>query len=443
MSNLYALQFDGGNYVNVGTLGTFGANHGNPFKIEFYVKTTQSNAAFLFGLYGGTVNDQVFYAKINHAISGDLRFTLRDTSMYRLYGNTGNIGLNDGFWHKIEIEVTTSTNTIVVKLDGDSKAISYDYQQNLSDFGNLTEDMFLASYNHLSSQPGLIGKLDEVKIIENYGEVDEAVVGYWRFEEGAGLTTADESGNGNTGSLEDSPIWTDDTPSLGGEDLIKVINEALNISEPINKFMQLSRVKTESLNITEVKNKNQNKFRTITETLNINELVNITRGRFKVITENLNISELKNKTQFKFKIVTENLQINELISKSKQIFKIISEKINLSEKFTKISIREIIKIITENLNIVETKHRSLDFIRIITERLNLGEKIKRSGFNFIRIINEKIQISENIGAILSHIVEVLRKNSLITLNLAKNSLITINKSFKSLITTIISRKSKI
>ena len=37
---------------------------------------------------------------------------------------------------------------------------------------------------------------------------DSGLVGYWTFEEGSGSTTQDVSGNGNTGTLTNSPTWT-------------------------------------------------------------------------------------------------------------------------------------------------------------------------------------------------------------------------------------------
>jgi hypothetical protein len=37
--------------------------------------------------------------------------------------------------------------------------------------------------------------------------------GLWRFEEGSGTTTADGSGNGNTGTLTNGPTWSTDVPS--------------------------------------------------------------------------------------------------------------------------------------------------------------------------------------------------------------------------------------
>src|SRR5262249_18136306 len=34
------------------------------------------------------------------------------------------------------------------------------------------------------------------------------VVAYWKFDEGSGTTVADSSGNGNTGTLVNGPVWT-------------------------------------------------------------------------------------------------------------------------------------------------------------------------------------------------------------------------------------------
>jgi hypothetical protein len=34
------------------------------------------------------------------------------------------------------------------------------------------------------------------------------LVAYWKFDEGTGTTTADSSGNGNTGILTNGPLWT-------------------------------------------------------------------------------------------------------------------------------------------------------------------------------------------------------------------------------------------
>jgi hypothetical protein len=38
---------------------------------------------------------------------------------------------------------------------------------------------------------------------------ENGLVGYWKFDEGSGNTAADSSGNGNTGALQNGPVWVD------------------------------------------------------------------------------------------------------------------------------------------------------------------------------------------------------------------------------------------
>jgi len=45
---------------------------------------------------------------------------------------------------------------------------------------------------------------------------EEGLVGYWRFDEGSGTTTADSSGHGNTGTLMNGPQWVASTAPIRG-----------------------------------------------------------------------------------------------------------------------------------------------------------------------------------------------------------------------------------
>ena len=74
---------------------------------------------------------------------------------------------------------------------------------------------------------GFTGGLDDVRIYNrnlSAAEISDlytnALVGWWKMDEGSGTTTADSSGNGNTGTLTNSPTWT-----TSGE-----INDALSFN---------------------------------------------------------------------------------------------------------------------------------------------------------------------------------------------------------------------
>ena len=40
----------------------------------------------------------------------------------------------------------------------------------------------------------------------------DGLITYWRFTEGSGTTAVDESGNGNTATLVNTPTWSTDIP---------------------------------------------------------------------------------------------------------------------------------------------------------------------------------------------------------------------------------------
>lgn len=70
----------------------------------------------------------------------------------------------------------------------------------------------------------------------------KGLLGYWRFEEGKGVKTADASGNGNEGELKGGPTWT--RGRLGGA--VKVTGEQLiefaRFREPVNKARRIENL---------------------------------------------------------------------------------------------------------------------------------------------------------------------------------------------------------
>ncbi len=44
--------------------------------------------------------------------------------------------------------------------------------------------------------------------LPSYANLSEGLVGWWKMDEGTGVTTADSSGHGNTGTFTGTPTWT-------------------------------------------------------------------------------------------------------------------------------------------------------------------------------------------------------------------------------------------
>ncbi len=57
------------------------------------------------------------------------------------------------------------------------------------------------------------GRQFEAEVLHTAGDM---IVGQWKFDECAGATAADSSGNGNTGTLINAPVWSTNTPTGTG-----------------------------------------------------------------------------------------------------------------------------------------------------------------------------------------------------------------------------------
>jgi hypothetical protein len=96
-----ALTFDGSqNYLNLGTMGNFGANLGSGFYASFQIKTTQTAQAIFGTTLTGTKAAEIGFntnSSFNSASSA-LAFYLRGNSSGTLMGgvNSPSVTWNDG-----------------------------------------------------------------------------------------------------------------------------------------------------------------------------------------------------------------------------------------------------------------------------------------------------------------------------------------------------------
>jgi hypothetical protein len=140
-------------------------------------------------------------------------------------GASGGAGsVNDGVWH--HLAVTRSGNTATVYLDGAqvAQATTANNAPSGSGTGN---DLMFGTWGAPFNNNYLNARLDDVVLVPSAltptqiaalaaGTLDPATLttaGLWRLEEGTGTTTADSSGNGNTGTLTNGPTWSTDVPT--------------------------------------------------------------------------------------------------------------------------------------------------------------------------------------------------------------------------------------
>ena len=130
-------------YVNVGTLGTLGANLANGLTVEMWLKSSVTNALqCVFGIIGASLKPAILVtlnSNINgNALAGYIRTVLYDTNGLRLESHLGyNTGITDGNVHHLAVTFLPGSNAITVAVDGAAASVAYAYRQTPAAWGNL------------------------------------------------------------------------------------------------------------------------------------------------------------------------------------------------------------------------------------------------------------------------------------------------------------------
>jgi hypothetical protein len=223
----YALEMTGlPKYVNV--TNNSGMNVTNGITIEAWIYATS---------WGANAWSNSIVSKEDWA-SGSRGFVLR-------CGNAGRLSFNIGIgtaWHEV---VTTNTvmnlnqwHHVAGTFNGAQLKIYVDGIEvgSTSVTGTITSSPYdlrigECSYSSVSSRP-FTGRIDEVRLWNTALSISQVrdhmcrvvtsshtnysnLKGYWQFDEGTGTTTSDASGNSNTGTLVNAPVWLVSGIALG------------------------------------------------------------------------------------------------------------------------------------------------------------------------------------------------------------------------------------
>ncbi len=194
----FALLFDGSqNYVSLGTMGNFGSNLGSGFYCKFQIKSTITSYSEM-GYTGG----QALIIAVGGYSGDGMRLYIRDNSSNVLAANVASpsIAWNDGNLHTLIYTANFTTQVITISVDGVSQTVFYENQSPSYSFVNFTGNP--VGIGSALSGSFLACTLDNFQI----GTSSSVLYGSYGFNEGTGTTTADASGNNNTGTLTGSPV---------------------------------------------------------------------------------------------------------------------------------------------------------------------------------------------------------------------------------------------
>ena len=160
-----SLELDGSaDYIDIGTMGSFGSNIDNGVTFSMWINTT-TTAFFRMGAIN-TGATTLLSLDFNTGATGKIGITLRDEDGNILSGATTNAETwRDGAYHFIVITIDGSSNTINITIDNDSKPITYATQNTPDNFNNFGFGFSLGVLNNRGTPEAFFdGILDEVGI---------------------------------------------------------------------------------------------------------------------------------------------------------------------------------------------------------------------------------------------------------------------------------------
>ncbi|MDC0231057.1 LamG domain-containing protein [Aureispira] len=228
VANDYSLSFDGvDDYVDFNQDISLSNLDGISF--SFWIKSEWNSSAgqeaiLDFGGVGGCGSRYVIKKEDNelHAwFEGSYFSSSNNTAIYDM------TSYSNQYTHVVITMNNSSTNIFI---DGELKSSNNNsYTGNFSFFSNSSSCVVVnrIGFHHGQNVYALNGNLDEftfwskelsISEIETYMNCpptgnETGLVGYWNFEEGTGTTTADQTSNGNDGTLNNGTVWNTNVPN--------------------------------------------------------------------------------------------------------------------------------------------------------------------------------------------------------------------------------------
>lgn len=192
------------------------------FTVSFWFRTSDPNAGLFSVVDGGGSHDRHLYLS-----GGNISSRIYSGSTI---SSTG-LNLADNAWHHVVFTYGTAVAGNRIYVDG---ALAASGTKAASDF--TWDNRIRFGYSQDAGSVNLVGFLDEARIWDRTFSAAEALqamtnsltggeaglIGYWRFNEGAGTTSTDLTTNSRNATLVGGPLWLDS--AYQGYSLLRGLN---------------------------------------------------------------------------------------------------------------------------------------------------------------------------------------------------------------------------
>ena len=217
----YALKLTGTEYVSLDEAADEFDKDSGAFSVWVQLSSMSGSGHIMKIQVDANNFVQLFY----HNNSGEMRFAYKGGGAATNVINFDASSLEgDGTWHHLYCSWQTASNRLALYLDGEQQAYQtsglgafsgtptvFDIGQNTAG-GNFFKGFVseAALFDSVVGMSAVYNTTTKNRVINLTGQAN--LVGYWRFNEGAGGKALDSSGNVFTGDIFNTPDWITDIP---------------------------------------------------------------------------------------------------------------------------------------------------------------------------------------------------------------------------------------
>ena len=221
LTNSYSIQLTGTEYITLDTA----ADEFDDTKGSFSVWVELSSMSGSGHIMKIVVDTNNFVQLFYHNGTGEMRAAYKGGgATTRVLSFDASSLEGDGLWHHLLFTWQTSGNRLTLFLDGEQQATQtsslgawsgtptlFDIGQNTSGanfFKGFVSEVAL--FDEVKSIGDVYNTTTKNRVVDLTGQ--SGLVGYWKFNEGAGGKALDSSGKANLGDIFNTPTWSTSTP---------------------------------------------------------------------------------------------------------------------------------------------------------------------------------------------------------------------------------------
>lgn len=218
----------------------------------------------------------------------------------------------------------------------------------------------------------------------------------------------------------------------GGANLVKTINETLDLSSTAIRSTTRLREISDSLGLLDGAERIRSNIKSISDSLDFEELVEQIKLKLAYFEDTLTFSDTNNRLIDRIRTISNSLSLSASTTNVKSRIRTIQQSLSLSDSSIQDALSSIIKTISEEISFSDGANRTLGVMKTISQSLNLTSSVTKAKLHRIKLISQSLNLSDSTSRLRTLVLRGFNQN----LTLSSTAIKSIKSAIKQFIIKI-------